>query len=60
MVLQGLVEVIRCGVCIQTGAWPQRLHDVEELEKVVLDEAEQKKQADVLRAEETGVRKGDI
>jgi hypothetical protein len=23
-------------VCIRTGAWPQRLHDVEELEKVIL------------------------
>ena len=33
MVLQGSVEVIRCLMCIRTGEWPQRLHDVEELEK---------------------------
>jgi TRAP-type mannitol/chloroaromatic compound transport system permease small subunit len=32
MLLQGIVEVIRCIQCIRTGAWPQRLRDVEELE----------------------------
>ena len=37
MVLQGIVEVIRCIMCIRTGEWPQRLHDVEELEKVMLE-----------------------
>jgi len=36
LLLQGVVEVVRCLVCIRTGAWPQRLHDVEELEKVIL------------------------
>src|SRR5919109_1596511 len=28
--IQGVAEVIRCILCIKTGAWPQRLHDVEE------------------------------
>ena len=37
MVLQGIVEVIRCIMCIRTGEWPQRLHDVEELEKIILE-----------------------
>jgi len=36
LLLQGMVEVVRCLVCLKTGAWPQRLHDVEELEKVIL------------------------
>ena len=36
LLLQGVVEVVRCLVCLRTGAWPQRLHDVEELEKVIL------------------------
>ena len=40
MVMQGPVEVIRCILCIRTGVWPQRLHDVEELEKVVIEKAE--------------------
>jgi len=60
MVLQGIVEVIRCIKCIRTGEWPARLHDVEELEKVMLSEAEQRKAAEVSRAEEAGMRKGDI
>lgn len=38
LLLQGIVEVIRCIICIRSGEWPQRLHDVEELEKVLLEE----------------------
>ena len=38
LLLQGVVEVVRCLVCINTGAWPQRLHDVEELEKIILEQ----------------------
>jgi len=30
--LQGIAEVLRCLVCLRTGAWTPRLHDVEELE----------------------------
>ncbi|ADH89413.1 Tripartite ATP-independent periplasmic transporter DctQ component [Ancylobacter novellus DSM 506] len=42
MLLQGVVEVVRCVICIRTGDWPQRLHDVEEMEKIILDEAASK------------------
>ena len=38
LLLQGIVEVIRCVLCLRTGNWPQRLHDVEELEKVILEQ----------------------
>jgi TRAP-type mannitol/chloroaromatic compound transport system permease small subunit len=38
LLLQGIVEVVRCLVCLRTGNWPQRLHDVEELEKVILEQ----------------------
>jgi TRAP-type mannitol/chloroaromatic compound transport system permease small subunit len=38
LLLQGIVEVIRCIICLRTGDWPQRLHDVEELEKVILEQ----------------------
>lgn len=58
MVLQGAVEVMRCIICLRTGEWPQRLHDVEELERVMLSDAEQQKEA--LRAEEAGLKKGSI
>ena len=36
--LQGIVEVVRCLICINSGKWPNRLHDVEELEKVILEQ----------------------
>ena len=39
LLLQGVVEVIRSITAIRTGKWPQRRHDVEELEKVILEEA---------------------
>ncbi len=32
LALQGVAEVLRCIQCIRDGHWPQRLHDVEELE----------------------------
>jgi TRAP-type mannitol/chloroaromatic compound transport system permease small subunit len=36
LLLQGLAEVARCVRCIRTGAWPERLSDVEELEQRIL------------------------
>jgi TRAP-type mannitol/chloroaromatic compound transport system permease small subunit len=38
LLVQGVAEVIRCIECIRTGRWPRRLHDVEELEKVILEQ----------------------
>lgn len=40
MVVQGLAEVARCIVCLRTGVWPERLSDVEETEKLILEQAE--------------------
>jgi len=60
MVLQGIVEVIRCIQCIRTGEWPKRLHDVEELDKVVLEKAEHGEYEVVKELEELGQRKGAI
>jgi TRAP-type mannitol/chloroaromatic compound transport system permease small subunit len=37
--LQGVAEVLRCLLCLKQGEWPLRLHDVEELEKQLLEEA---------------------
>lgn len=36
--LQGIAEVIRCVDCIRTGHWPPRMHDVEELERQLIQE----------------------
>jgi TRAP-type mannitol/chloroaromatic compound transport system permease small subunit len=38
LLLQGIVEVVRCLIAIRRNEWPQRLHDVEELEKVILEQ----------------------
>jgi TRAP-type mannitol/chloroaromatic compound transport system permease small subunit len=38
LALQGVAEVLRCIQCLRDGRWPSRLHDVEELEKQILEE----------------------
>lgn len=38
LLLQGIAEALRCVMCIQQGAWPPRLHDVEETESIILQE----------------------
>jgi TRAP-type mannitol/chloroaromatic compound transport system permease small subunit len=32
LLLQGVVEIIRCGICIRDGEWPTREADVEEVD----------------------------
>lgn len=32
LLLQGFVEILRCGVCLKEGAWPTRAQDVEEVD----------------------------
>jgi TRAP-type mannitol/chloroaromatic compound transport system permease small subunit len=34
VILQGLAEIVRCVVCIRTGAWPERIKDVEEIDVI--------------------------
>ena len=57
LLIQGIAEIIRCILCIRLGAWPQRLHDVEEMETVILHE-----QAVSARARRTGAAgsQGDL
>jgi TRAP-type mannitol/chloroaromatic compound transport system permease small subunit len=38
LALQGVAEVLRCVLCLRNNEWPTRLHDVEELEKQILEE----------------------
>lgn len=50
LLLQGIAETIRCVLCIKTGEWPTRLGDVEEMEKMLIEqhkreEAEKARQA---------------
>ena len=32
ILLQGIVEIVRCAVCLKTGEWPSRIGDVEEVD----------------------------
>ena len=34
VLIQGIVEMIRCVICLRTGAWPERLKDAEEIDVV--------------------------
>ena len=38
--LQGVAEATRCVICIRTGEWPARLHDVQETETMLMNERE--------------------
>ena len=38
LAIQGLAEVMRCIICIRDNRWPPRLHDVEELEDVLIEQ----------------------
>jgi TRAP-type mannitol/chloroaromatic compound transport system permease small subunit len=38
LTLQGIAEVLRCVLCLREGRWPRRLHDVEELEDVLVQQ----------------------
>jgi len=51
MLLQGVVETIRSIITLRTGNPPQRRRDVEELEKLILEEAQAGKTADEILAD---------
>jgi TRAP-type mannitol/chloroaromatic compound transport system permease small subunit len=49
LLLQGIVEIIRCVICIQTGQWPSREHDVEEVDVDKLKEMVHVKDEDIAK-----------
>jgi TRAP-type mannitol/chloroaromatic compound transport system permease small subunit len=57
LVLQGIAETIRCVQCMRTGKWPTRLHDVEELEKELIEKQRQKEAE--MAAQQGGAGKED-
>ena len=48
LTLQGISEVFRCVICIQTGHWPARLVVAEETEKILMRTAQDEDQKDVI------------
>jgi TRAP-type mannitol/chloroaromatic compound transport system permease small subunit len=47
LLLQGVAEIIRCVICIRTGAWPSKEEDVEEVDVDKLKEMVHVKDADI-------------
>jgi TRAP-type mannitol/chloroaromatic compound transport system permease small subunit len=47
LLLQGVVEIVRCVVCLRTGEWPSREQDVEEVDVDKLKEMVNVKDEDI-------------
>jgi TRAP-type mannitol/chloroaromatic compound transport system permease small subunit len=49
LLIQGFAEIVRCIVCLKTGEWPKREHDVEEVDvdklKAMVSHEDEKKGA---------------
>lgn len=58
LLLQGLVEIIRCVMCLQTGEWPSREEDVEEVDVDKLKEMVNVKDADIEALDSLVMKKG--
>jgi len=54
--LQGLAEVLRCALCLRDGHWAGRLHDVEELEKQLLEQHAREADARAAGVAKVGLR----
>ncbi len=51
LLLQGIVEIIRCAICLRQGRWPSREEDVEEVDVEKLKE--------MVHVDEAGLREPD-
>ncbi|PZO12690.1 MAG: hypothetical protein DCF26_18430 [Burkholderiales bacterium] len=58
LLLQGIVEIIRCVMCLQTGQWPKREDDVEEVDVDKLKEMVNVKDADIDALDSIVVKQG--
>jgi TRAP-type mannitol/chloroaromatic compound transport system permease small subunit len=47
LLVQGIVEIIRCGICLKEGDWPSREEDVEEVDVDKLKEMVHVKDEDI-------------
>ena len=52
LLLQGIVEIVRCVICIQQGAWPSREVDVEEVDVDKLKEMVHVKDEDIAKLDQ--------
>ncbi len=52
LLLQGIVEIVRCVMCLRDGAWPSREQDVEEVDVDKLKEMVHVKDEDIAALDE--------
>ena len=57
LLLQGIVEIIRCIICLKQGEWPSREEDVEEVDVEKLKEELHVKDEDIQKLDEYVVHK---
>ena len=58
LLVQGIVEIIRCLICIRQGAWPSREEDVEEVDVGKLKEMVHVKDEDIAKLDQFVVPEG--
>ena len=58
LLLQGLVEILRCVICLKTGVWPTREEDVEEVDVDKLKEMVHVKDSDIESLDRLVTQKG--
>jgi TRAP-type mannitol/chloroaromatic compound transport system permease small subunit len=51
ILVQGIVEIVRCVICIKQGYWPSRQQDVEEVDVDKLKEMVRSDEAEIRRAD---------
>jgi TRAP-type mannitol/chloroaromatic compound transport system permease small subunit len=61
ILLQGIVEIIRCIRCLKDGKWPSRIEDVEEVDVDKLKKLVHVKDEDIAKLDEfVAVKKGGV
>jgi TRAP-type mannitol/chloroaromatic compound transport system permease small subunit len=58
LLLQGIVEIIRCILCLKTGEWPERDQDVEEVDVDKLKQMVHVQDADIEALDQYVTKKG--
>jgi len=58
LLLQGIVEIVRCIVCLKQGVWPSRGQDVEEVDVEKLKEMVHVKDEDIQKLDALVVKEG--
>ena len=58
LLVQGIVEIIRCVICLKQGEWPSREEDVEEVDVDKLKEMVHVKDEDIAKLDKFVVAAG--